>query len=52
MQKNDQRFSKLQDETDRLKKGMNIASEAGSCQVWDDDCVVDLIEEAVSNYYF
>lgn len=35
--KTDQRFGKLEDEVDKLKRGMNNASEAGSCQMWGNE---------------
>lgn len=53
MKKNAQRINTLVDDVEILKKAMNIASEAGSCQMWEhDDCADDVVEEAVRNYYF
>ncbi|XP_076902989.1 uncharacterized protein LOC143557912 isoform X2 [Bidens hawaiensis] len=33
----DQRFGLLEDEVDKLKRGLNYASEAGSCQMWGNE---------------
>ncbi|KAI7750869.1 hypothetical protein M8C21_025275, partial [Ambrosia artemisiifolia] len=35
----DQRFNKLEDKVDKLKRGVNYASEAGSCQFSDNEDV-------------
>ncbi|KAI7744446.1 LOW QUALITY PROTEIN: hypothetical protein M8C21_016577 [Ambrosia artemisiifolia] len=44
----DQRFNKLEDEVDKLKRGANYASEVGSCQFWDNEDVEnDAPEEPV-----
>ncbi len=53
IKKNVQRINTLEHDVERLKKALDIASEAGSCQMWDhDDGADDLVEEAVRIYYF
>ena len=37
----DQRFGKLEDEVEKLKRGMNNASEDESCQIWGNEYFED-----------
>ncbi|KAJ0580220.1 hypothetical protein HanHA300_Chr04g0126701 [Helianthus annuus] len=48
--KNDQRFNKLEDDLEKLKKGMTNVSEAGSCQMWgNEDYEDDPLEDRLDN---
>ncbi|KAI7736508.1 hypothetical protein M8C21_033575 [Ambrosia artemisiifolia] len=48
--KYEERFKKLEDEMDKMRRGMNNVSEAGSCQMWGNEDFKDhSFEETVDN---